>query len=167
VNDLIEAFAALEEQLPPIAVHLAEPSRAITPVGPSDPSRLGYPPTFPIEIALKTSSTQAICEAYGISRDEWDRLRYDTLFLGDLERAMKLVSQEGMSFKLKAKLQAEELLKTSWRTIHDPLTPPSVKADLIKSTMRWAEYDQPPKESALAGAAAGFSINIQLNNQPA
>lgn len=144
---------------------MAEPARSVTPIAPSDPARLGYPPTFPIEIALRTSSTRAICEAYGIDEDEWELLRHDPLFLADLGRAMKLVAEEGMSFKLKAKLQAEELLKTSWRTIHDIGTPPNVKADLIKATMRWAEYDTPPAREGAGGAQAGqFAINIQFTN---
>lgn len=171
MNDLTEAFGALEEQLPvprgtqpysSVSRMLAEPSRAVTPLAPSDPARLGYPPTFPFEIALRTSSTRAICEAYNIAEDEWELIRHDPTFLGDLERAVKLVAEEGMSFKIKAKLQAEELLKTSWRTIHDPATPPNVRADLIKATMRWAEYDQPPgRDGVVAGAGrAGFAINM-------
>lgn len=150
----------LERLLP--ARMLAEPSRTVTPVAPSDPARLGYPPTFPIEIALRTSSTQHICEEYGIDEDEWNLIRHEPLFLADLKRAIELVAQEGMSFKLKAKLQAEELLKTSWRTIHDAATPPNVRADLIKATMRWAEYDTP---TVVGGGAngSGFAININFS----
>lgn len=174
MNDLADAFGVLEDALPvpgrtpalpSVSCMLAEPSRAITPIAPSDPARLGYPPTFPFEIALRTSSTRAICEAYNIDEDEWELIRHDPAFLGDLERAVKLVAEEGMSFKIKAKLQAEELLKTSWRTIHDPGTPPNVRADLIKATMRWAEYDTPPARDNLVGGGRGaFAINIQFNN---
>lgn len=178
MTDLSEAFVSLEDALPgpppapprplertSVAVTLAEPSRAVTPIAPSDPARLGYPPTFPFEIALRTSSTRSICEAYNIGEDEWELIRHDPAFLGDLERAVKLVAEEGMSFKIKAKLQAEELLKTSWRTIHDPATPPNVRADLIKATMRWAEYDQPPqKEGTINGGRGAFAINIMFNN---
>lgn len=178
MTDLSQAFGALEDALPgparlpanpmertSVAMVLAEPARTITPVAPSDPARLGYPPTFPFEIALRTSSTRAICEAYNIGEDEWELIRHDPAFLGDLERAVKLVAQEGMSFKIKAKLQAEELLKTSWRTIHDAATPPNVKADLIKATMRWAEYDQPPQRDGLINGGRGaFAINIMFNN---
>lgn len=170
---MIDAFAALEEQLPvprgtagltPVSRVLAEPSRSMTPINPSDPARLGYPPTFPFEIALRTSSTRAICEAYNIDEPEWELIRHDPTFLGDLERAVKLVAEEGMSFKIKAKLQAEELLKTSWRMIHDASTPPQTRADLLKATMRWAEYDQPPgKEGGSSGGGrASFAINFQF-----
>jgi hypothetical protein len=73
-----------------------------------------------------------------------------------------MVKKEGMSFRLKARLQAEELLKTSWRLIHAPTdeVPPSVKADLVKATMRWAGYDN--KETAAGAVNNGFNIQINL-----
>lgn len=171
MNDIADAFVVLEEALPvprgpaPSFYTNIDPDRQIAPVAPADPAKLGYPPTFPFEIAMRTSTTRAICEAYNISEEEWELIRADPTFLGDLERAVKIVAEEGMSFKIKAKLQAEELLKTSWRTIHDPQTPPNVRADLIKATMRWAEYDTPPSKDGPLGAGRGsFVINLQFNN---
>ena len=128
----------------------------------ADPARLGWPPTLPIELALKTASPQQLKEEYGYSDEAWDALRVDPGFLKDLTQALETVRQEGMSFKLKAKLQAEELLKQSWKLIHSPgeSVPPSVKADLIKATMRWAGYDN--KDTATAAVANGLSINIHM-----
>ena len=127
-----------------------------------DPAQLTWPPTLPIEVALKTAPLDSIRESYGYSREEWSSLRYNPVFIADLAKAIEVVRQDGMSFKLKARLQAEEILKTSWRMIHSPSdeVPPSVKADLIKSTMRWAGYDN--KETAGAGGNAN-SLNIQIN----
>jgi hypothetical protein len=65
---------------------LNEPAKTITPVNPADPARLGYPPTLPVELALRTSSTRAVCEAYGISEEEWDLIRFDPTFLADLQQ---------------------------------------------------------------------------------
>lgn len=146
------------DQLPSV---LTEPAKSITPINPADPARLGYPPTLPVELALRTSSTRAVCEAYGISEDEWDLIRNDPTFLADLQRAVDMLKEEGMSFRFKAKLQAEEMLKTNWRMVHDPNTPPAVRADLIKATMRWAQYDTPPSAQQLP-PGAGFSININF-----
>jgi hypothetical protein len=140
---------------------LAEPSRAITPRAPSDPARLGYPPTFPIEIALRTSGTRQICEEYGIDEDEWDLIRVEPLFLEDLRRALDMLKQEGMSFKVKARLQSEEILKTNWRLVHDASTPPAVRAQQINSIVRWAGYDTPSKENN-GVSGSGFQININF-----
>lgn len=128
-------------------------------VRPKDPAALGWPPTLPIEIALKTAPMDEIRIAYGYSQEEWSALRYDPVFLADLAAAVQVVKKEGMSFKLKAQLQAEELLKSSWRLIHDEQAPASVKADLIKATMRWAGYDA--KEQVASGG--GNALNIQIN----
>lgn len=126
-----------------------------------DPASIGWPPTLPVEIALKTASMNDIRDAYGYSNEEWTRLKDDPGFLADLAAAVQMVKKEGMSFKLKARLQAEELLKTSWRLIHSPTdeVPSSVKADLLKATMRWAGYDM--KEQAVGGG--GNALNIQIN----
>jgi hypothetical protein len=142
---------------------LVEPAKTITPVNPADPSRLGYPATFPIEIAMRTSSTREICGQYGITEDEWDLIRFDPTFLADLRRAVDMLAEEGMSFKVKARLQSEELLKTSWRMIHDPMAPHAVRADLIKFTVKAAGLDQ-SAAAAPAASGAGFSININLGN---
>lgn len=127
-----------------------------------DPASIGWPPTLPVEIALKTAPMAEIRDAYGYSSEEWMRLKDDPGFLADLAAAVQMVKKEGMSFKLKARLQAEELLKTSWRLIHAPAdeVPSSVKADLVKATMRWAGYDI--KEQGAAAAGTGFNIQINL-----
>lgn len=128
-----------------------------------DPAALGYPPTLPIELALRTAPIERLCEEYNLSRQEWDRLRRDPQFITDLTGAVELVKKDGMSFRLKAKLQAEELLKTSWRMIHsDSLdVPPAVRADLLKATMRWAGYEIDAKSQQ--GAFGGNALNIQIN----
>ena len=122
-----------------------------------DPADIGYPATFPIEIALRTASIKTICESYNISKDEWDVLRYDPVFISELK-----IASDGMSFRMKAKLQSEELLKTSWNLIHDKTgnVPPAVRADLIKFTIRAAGLDGSRDP---ANGAIGNSLQIQIN----
>lgn len=127
-----------------------------------DPSHIGmYPPTLPVEIALRVAPLRDICEAYGITKDQWAALRKDPIFQRDLSAAVEHVKKEGANVKLKAQLQCDELLKTSWRMIHDTsgATPPSVRADLIKHTYRVAGLIEPP-----SGAASNApTMNIQIN----
>jgi hypothetical protein len=130
----------------------------VRPLRPDDPSRLGYPATLPIEIALKVAPIKDICATYGISREMWVSLCADPVFSADYAKAKELIS-EGMGFKLKAQLQADALLKKSWELIHDPMTPSNVRADLIKSTIKWAGHDS-PAVSEMTGS--GFSININF-----
>lgn len=132
-----------------------------------DPTSLVWPPTLPIELALKTATPEQIRHEYGFSPEEWSALRYNPVFLKDLAGACELVRQEGMSFKLKAKLIAEENLKQVWKMIHgdSALVPAAVKGKLIELTARWAGFD--PKSDASAGGAGGpvnaNTLNIQIN----
>lgn len=131
-------------------------------VRPENPAELGYPATLPIEVALRTASISKICEAYGISREEWEELRLHPAFIKDVSAAHAELKKDGMSFRMKARLQSEELLKTSWRMIHasSDEVPPSVKADLLKFTIRAAGLEVDSK--ATAQAANNLQININL-----
>jgi hypothetical protein len=126
-----------------------------------DPSKIAWPPTLPIELALKTASPQELREHYGYTDEEWDALRDNPVFITELTAACDLVKQEGMSFRLKARLQGEELLTTSWKLIHAPHSevPPAVKSRLMEATWRMAGYDV--KDGSQAGA--GNMLNIQIN----
>jgi len=128
-----------------------------------NPAEIGtYPPTLPVEIALRTAPLPDICAAYGISHDEWLVLKSDPVFLKDLAAAVELVKKDGMSFKLKAKLQSEELLKTSWKMIHsnNEDVPASVRADLLKFTVRAAGLAEPADKTG--ANANNLQININL-----
>lgn len=129
-----------------------------------DPAYLGYPPTLPIEVAMRTAPIKQICEAYGLDRDEWNALRVHPLFVADVQAAMETLKEDGMSFTVKARLQAEELLKTSWQMIQSTHTPPTVRADLIKFTIRAAGLDKSAeKVSQLPPGGYAPQLNIQIN----
>lgn len=134
-----------------------------------DPTTIAWPPTLPIELALKTATPQELRLEYGYSEPEWEALRHNPAFLKDLGQACELVRQEGMSFKLKAKMIAEENLKQVWKMVHDSNgdVPPAVKGKLIELTARWAGFD--PKSNGEGGqpgplAGNAFQININLGD---
>jgi hypothetical protein len=81
----------------------------------------------------------------------------------ELAAACELVKQEGMSFKLKARLQSEALLETSWRLIHAPHSevPAMVKSRLMEATWRMAGFDS--KDVNTPGGSAGLAIQINFN----
>ena len=88
----------------------------------------------------------------------------DPTFLKKIEAFREEVHTKGLTFRVKARAQAEELLKTSWVLIHDPVVSPAVKADLINATVKWAGLDTaPPGESQ--NTAGGVTISINLGGQ--
>lgn len=125
-----------------------------------DPSKVAWAATLPIELALKTAPPGELKEHYGYTDEEWGALRENPVFMKELADACDLVKQEGMSFRLKARLQAEAMLETSWRLIHAPASevPAAVKAKLMEATWRMAGYDS---KEGMPGV--GNQLNIQIN----
>jgi hypothetical protein len=157
VGDLTP-FLDEDEAYPLRPYKLADPVAIV-----NDPSKIGaYPPTLPIEVALQETPLKDLQAEYHMTDEEWAALPVNPNFIADLKAAKEMLAKEGMTFKAKARLQADELLKRSWILIHSStdVVPPSVQADLIKATMRWAGYDN--KEAAGAGSQAN-AFNIQIN----
>lgn len=130
-----------------------------------DPTSLAWPPTLPIELALKTASPAELRVEYGYSPEEWDELGKNKVFLKELAGACELVRQEGMSFKLKAKLIAEENLTEVFKLTRDPTCPPQVRGKLIELTARWAGFDPRTngEDGGHGGALQANTLNIQIN----
>ena len=84
----------------------------------------------------------------------------DPVFGKTVENYRQEIRDKGLTFKLKARTQAEELLMTSWDLIHSNDTSAAVKADLIKSIVKWAGYE--PKGDVTMDTGGGVSININL-----
>lgn len=78
-------------------------------------------------------------------------------------RYSKLVDElkeTGESFKLKARIQAEELLATQWTIIHDKSAPHAVRMKGIENVVEWA--DLKPKKTPEAPPPQAIQINIDL-----
>jgi hypothetical protein len=135
----------------------------------ADPTTLFWPSSLPLELALGQQPVRDICRAYGIARTEYARLRADPAFRRAVEEAIETLQEEGASFQLKARAQAEALLTTSWGLIHRPLdeVSASVKATLIQMTIRCAGLDQSVEQKAraqtVAQAAALTALTINLH----
>lgn len=114
-----------------------------------------------LDVAIGTDP-DAICEAYGLQFHEYERLKGDVQFMAQVAKMRKELEKEGVSFRLKAQMQAEEYLQDTWRMVKDEDTDPKVRADLIKSTVRWAGFDAPAQ--GVSGPGGGFTVNINLGS---
>ena len=90
---------------------------------------------------------------------------HDKVFLKRVETYREEVREKGLTFRLKVRAQAEELLTTSYMLIHDPAVSPAVKADLIKSTVKWAGLEPKGTEDSTA-SVGGVKIMINLGSSP-
>ncbi len=128
-----------------------------------DPSLLGFPPMLPVELALRVDTPANICKLYVISKDEFATIIKHPVFIKRYQDAVESLKVDGMGFKLKAKMQAEDYLTTAFSMIKDKNTSDAVRADLIKNTVRWAGYDAKAVDT---GGGSSFNIQINLGDKP-
>lgn len=134
---------------------------------PTNPTDIKERPEWSSHLALDVAigtSIDAILEAYDLQMHELVAIKQDPQFITQVNKMRKDLDKEGVSFRMKAQIQAEHYLQNSWDMIHDGDVDPKVRADLIKSTMRWAGYDSPAAAGA-AGAGGGFSVVINLGGK--
>jgi hypothetical protein len=122
-----------------------------------------------LDLALvleRECSIEELLEDHKLEKSDIRAFMLDKVFKTRVEHFRREIATEGLGFRMKARVQAEELLTTSWGMIHDPVVSPNVRADLIKSTVKWAGLE--PKPDALegggGGGGAGVRININLGN---
>jgi hypothetical protein len=120
---------------------------------------------FDVALTLEGSgdTLQEVITRHNISANDILTFNADPIFLKKVEGYRTEVREKGLTFKLKARAQAEELLTTSWLLIHDAAVSPAVKADLIKSTVKWAGLE--PKDAGPQdNGTGGVKITINLGS---
>jgi hypothetical protein len=122
---------------------------------------------FDVALTLEGSgeSLQEVVTRHAITTNDVLQFNQDPVFLKKVEHYRSEIREKGVTFKLKARAQAEELLTTSWLLIHDPGVSPTVKADLIKSTVKWAGLE-PKGDVAVDSGTGGVKITINLGSGP-
>lgn len=120
---------------------------------------------FDVALALEGSgeTVDEIKQRHEITSAEMLVFKKDPVFLKRVEHYRDDIRENGITFKLKARAQAEELLTTSWTLIHSPDVSAAVKADLIKSTVKWAGLETKTDENT-GGVAGGVKININFGD---
>ena len=125
---------------------------------PKSGADLTFDPRIAYEIALGVDTPHAVFANYGLGDSEALALVGNAAFVATIQRYKEEIGASGVSFRLKAKIQAEDLLSHSYIIATDPETPAAVRADLIKWTARMADLE--PKQDKNAGTGGGFSLNI-------
>jgi len=123
---------------------------------------------FDVALCLEGSgeSLDEIKDRHRIDANDLLVFNRDPVFLKRVESYREEVKEKGLTFRLKARAQAEELLTTSYMLIHDPAVSPAVKADLIKSTVKWAGLEPKNNENDANASGGGVKIMINLGSSP-
>ena len=126
------------------------------------PERLALDTALMLEGSGET--LDEVKDRHHVTAEELLVFNKDPVFLKKVKTYREEVRDKGMTFKLKARSQAEELLITSWSLIHSPDVSAAVKADLIKSTVKWGGLE-PKNEINMDGSGSGVKITINLGGQ--
>lgn len=115
-----------------------------------------------VDVAIGTPE-EAILDAYGITVYAYRAILDDIGFQRALAVLKKDLQKDGMSFRLKAQLQAEAMLEENWMLAHDrENVPAETRRKAIADTVRWAGWSGDGVQGVAAGG--GFTINIDLGN---
>lgn len=134
-----------------------------------NPARIeAWPPTLPLEIALRVQTAPAIFKDYGYGRVDYERLCADPAFREAVAKCATDLAQGGgqLSFKMKASLMADHLLDKAYELTIAPysVVPPAVQASMINKVVDWAGLDASKDQGNKQGAANnGNQLQIVIN----
>ena len=124
--------------------------------------RLAFDVAMLAEGAL--DDTDDVLDRHNVTKDELILLTgKDKQFKRKVASYRADIRENGITFRNKARVMSEMLLTDTWELIHSSDVTPTVKADLIKSTVKWADLE-PKRDAKSADPTNGFSITINLGD---
>ena len=127
---------------------------------PTTAADMTFDPRIAYEIALGIDTPASVFEKHGYSNEQAAALVAVPSFVATIKKYQEEILAGGISFKLKAKMQAEDLLSHSYIIATDPEAPMAVRADLIKWTAKMAGLE--PVADKGSGQTGGFVLNISF-----
>lgn len=123
--------------------------------------RNGWPARLPFDLAMQIETPEETLAHYGLTPEQGARLLQTETFTKLVKAFREIIVNEGLSFKVKARLQAEELLEHAFLLATDPDVAPAVRMDSIKWHGRVAGFDTKDGDGgAGTGGGSGFSLKI-------
>lgn len=122
-------------------------------------SAVNYSQHFVMELALGLETPDTLCIRYDITPYEYACLLANPVFQSDLNNWKQKMVDEGLSFKLKARVQAESYLEELDQIVHDPDTSKETKLAAISRVVGWAGLEQ-SKNSTEGSSKPSITINI-------
>ena len=124
-----------------------------------DPANYSFDPRLAYELALGLESPQEVFDRYGYSTDDAVKLLSNKTFIKTIKDYKLEVQENGITFKLKARIQAEDLLSHSYQIATDTSMPANVRADMIKWTTAVAELG-PKRDHSGGGGGSALTLAI-------
>jgi hypothetical protein len=113
------------------------------------------------QVGMKLPIQQLLAQLH-VDPDYFIQLSKDEVFLKQVKTFTKELKENGVSFQLKARIQAEAMLKKNWQLVHDDETPAAVAVKAIENTVRWAGLEQKTNTAVQQTNAPGFQIIFNI-----
>ena len=121
----------------------------------------GWPARLSFDVALGIESLEDILTRHGLDDMAWAVICENPLFIREVVEHRKRLSEDGVTFKAKAKVQAEVYLQTLDELVNDATIDPKVRLEAIKSVVKWAGLEPKPAEGS-GGVGNAIQVNINL-----
>jgi hypothetical protein len=89
-----------------------------------------------------------------------DQFLDDPLFIKDVQRLAKELTENGFGFEAKCRILAEDTLRTMYQIIKDEDAPAATRMKGIENLVEWGKLK--PKTTDAANAGPGFTIQIVI-----
>ena len=106
-----------------------------------------WPPRLSFDMAMGESD-ERLCHLHNITSDDLTSLRLNPTFRREVAKHEKEVRDNGLTFRAKARVQAEMYLEDLHELVTAVDTPASVRLDAIKSVVKWGDLEPVPQSSS-------------------
>jgi hypothetical protein len=121
---------------------------------------VNYPAALPVELALGEIPEALIAETYGMTLEELAELKANPSFDASVVAWRSKIKDDGLGFKIKAALLAEQALPVAWGLINSVDTPAATRADLVKWLADASGQSQKGRGTGETGPKFALQINI-------
>lgn len=126
----------------------------------SRPTPNPWDPRLVMDLAAGVDSLEDILPRYGLTREDYEALAGVPAFRRDLSTTLREFREKGITFGIKAKIQAEAYLVEIDEMIGDKSVPAATRLDAIKSVVKWGGLE--PKETKTE-QTSGVTVNLMIN----
>jgi hypothetical protein len=117
-------------------------------------------PRLPFDIALGEDQ-QILCDRYNLQLEDLEGLYYIAAFRREIANHQKIIREEGVTFRQKAKVQAEMYLDVLDDIVNNVDVSAATRLDAIKSIVKWGDLE-PKVDKAAQSSMPQFNIQINL-----
>lgn len=120
-------------------------------------------PQIAAELASGLIDADGVCQSYGLTPEQWERMRKNPVFRSMLKEAMYTWRGElnaGQRITKKAEIVLEEAIPILDTMIHNALLHPDTRLSAVKQVESLT--GRKAKEANQGGGGAGFALNINI-----